>query len=175
MKISSGRAQWSVMGRTAICFLAVGCAHSTSADDGEPGVSHKTEAKTEAKTGAKTGAKSGAKTGERQTNGARTDSAPVVPRRVRSSDRDGAPELATSPAGLLQPKAIDGIQDALVSRGLLSGAEKSGTLDEKTKQAIRELQRRNGLPATGLPDDATIRRLDLDPARVFVVSDGGRK
>lgn len=141
-----------------------GCAHSTSAKDGDTTAADKR--------GDKAGDKDGDKTKRERRAESAHDGGAI---RERSSAREGAPVLATSPAGLLKPTAVGDIQDALASRGLLDSADKSGTLDAKTKAALRELQRRHGLPATGMPDDATVRTLNLDPGKVFVVSDEHQK
>ena len=93
-----------------------------------------------------------------------------LPDRVRSSAEPGAPMLATSPAGTLRPEALREIQRRLTSRGLLAGEHKAGALDEATRNALRDLQRDSDLPATGVPDDATVRKLGLDPAHVFVAA-----
>jgi len=86
---------------------------------------------------------------------------------VTSGTRADAPPLATSPAGLLKPDAIEAIQEKLASRGELSEKRESGTLDAPTRAALREFQRKNNLPATGMPDDLTVQKLGLDPGRVF--------
>jgi hypothetical protein len=75
--------------------------------------------------------------------------------------------LATSPASLLQPGAAAALQDKLIGRGLLDQNDRSQELDGKTQKALRDFQRDQGLPATGTPDDLTVRKLGLDPARVF--------
>jgi hypothetical protein len=75
---------------------------------------------------------------------------------------NGAP-LATSPAGLLKPEAVKELQGKLVSHGQLAEADQSGKLDGPTHQALRDFQRANNLPATGMPDDLTIQKLGLKP------------
>jgi hypothetical protein len=79
---------------------------------------------------------------------------------IRSEN--GAP-LATSPAGLLKPEAVKAVQQKLASHGRLAEADESGKLDGPTRQALREFQRANNLPATGVPDDLTIQKLGLKP------------
>ena len=39
--------------------------------------------------------------------------------------------------------------------------------DGDTQAALRRFQRERGLPSTGIPDDATVRKLGLDPRDVF--------
>ncbi len=84
-----------------------------------------------------------------------------------TATRTGAPPLATSPAGLLKADAVEAIQEKLASRGDLSDKRESGKLDPPTREALREFQRKNNLPATGMPDDLTVQKLGLDPGRVF--------
>jgi peptidoglycan hydrolase-like protein with peptidoglycan-binding domain len=87
---------------------------------------------------------------------------------------EAALPLATSPAGLLKPGAVQSIQKALADRGYLSSREQSreqsGELDSATRKALRSFQEENHLPATGTPDDGTIRKLGLDAADVFKTS-----
>lgn len=84
-----------------------------------------------------------------------------------SHPRADAPPLATSPAGLLKPEAVAAIQEKLVSRGRLAKSEESGKLDQPTHAALRTFQGENNLPATGMPDDLTIKKLGLRPDQVF--------
>ena len=68
--------------------------------------------------------------------------------------------VSTSPAGLLLPGADDKIRDKLASAGF--------TADGKsTKDALRRFQRANDLPATGIPDHETVKKLGLDPDQIF--------
>lgn len=83
------------------------------------------------------------------------------------SDEDEPPPLATSAAGLLQPRAAEALQDKLIARGYLEGTARSGKLDGKTQRALREFQREQGLPATGTPDDLTVEKLGLSPNDLF--------
>lgn len=78
--------------------------------------------------------------------------------------------LATSPAGLLKPGAAKSIQKALADRGYLSPDKQSGDLDSSTQKALRSFQEENHLPATGTPDDRTVRELGLNGADVFKAS-----
>jgi hypothetical protein len=65
---------------------------------------------------------------------------------------EGLP-LATSPAGLLKPHAIEDIQDRLETKGALPPDQRSGQLDGPTREALRKFQKDAGLPATGAPDE----------------------
>jgi peptidoglycan hydrolase-like protein with peptidoglycan-binding domain len=86
---------------------------------------------------------------------------------LKSDARAGAPPLATSPVGLLKPEAVEAIQGKLASRGDLAKDDRSGKLDDPTRKALRAFQRANNLPATGMPDDLTVKKLGLDPGEVF--------
>ncbi len=80
---------------------------------------------------------------------------------AKQHEKETAPPLAASPAGLLQPGAVKRIQAELVRRDYLPEGERSGTLDGATQKALRKFQRDQGLPATGSPDDLTLRKLGL--------------
>ena len=106
----------------------------------------------------------------------RAERAPVAPRstprgEARKDEKnvddaknaeDRPPPLATSPAGLLEPGAVKRIQERLHERGFLTGDARSGKLDGRTREALRELQKKHKLPATGTPDDLTMQKLGLD-------------
>jgi hypothetical protein len=75
--------------------------------------------------------------------------------------------IATAPEGLLKPGAEDEIRDKLVAGGFMerdSGGVHGGLL---------RFQRENDLPATGDPDEATLRKLGLDPGKLRRKSSGG--
>lgn len=80
--------------------------------------------------------------------------------------REGAPPLATSPAGLMKPNAVEKIQEKLAKDGHLQKHDK-GKLDQATREALRGFQREHNLPATGLPDDVTVQKLGLGPDELF--------
>lgn len=75
--------------------------------------------------------------------------------------------LATGPEGLMTEGSVEKIQDQLRERNLLKGDASSGRWDEPTRTAMREFQRDNGLPATGMPDDVSVGKLGLKPGDVF--------
>lgn len=77
------------------------------------------------------------------------------------------PPLATSPAGLLEPGAVKRIQEQLHDQGFLPKEARSGRLDGPTRKALRELQSKHNLPATGTPDDVTLQKLGLDAKELF--------
>lgn len=89
--------------------------------------------------------------------------------------RDGAPPLATTPAGLLKPHAVERIQEKLASSGRLPEEHETGTLDGPTRRALREFQHSNNLPATGMPDDVTIQKLGLGTQEIFRASEDAVK
>jgi peptidoglycan hydrolase-like protein with peptidoglycan-binding domain len=75
------------------------------------------------------------------------------------------PEVAASPRNILEAGSVTKIQEALNSKGF--GVEKNGKLDSPTKEAIASFQKKEKIAATGLPDQLTLRRLDLDPKEIF--------
>jgi len=80
----------------------------------------------------------------------------------------GRPPLAASPGGLLVPGAVERIQEGLAARGYLDlRAAKRGEIDDATASAIRKVQSDQGIARTGFPDHETVRRLGLDPDRLF--------
>ena len=92
--------------------------------------------------------------------------------RVDGSTGNGKVPIATSPTGLLKAHAVEDIQERLKSKGHLSADDASGKLDGPTREALRAFQRDAGLPATGVPDDATVQKLGLRPSEIFRASNG---
>lgn len=131
----------------ALCLGAAdfGCGHTHTASD----------------TGAKTAAPEPA--ADKPAARHRDISAEAPGKTIRS---ENGPPLATSPAGLLRPEAVKKLQEKLVSHGQLAEADQSGKLDGPTHKALREFQRANNMPATGMPDDLTIQKLGLKPAEL---------
>jgi hypothetical protein len=74
--------------------------------------------------------------------------------------------ISTSPGALLKPGAAKLIQEKLSQDGDLEG-EASADLDGPARAALAKFQRRHDLPATGIPDDATVRKLGLAPETIF--------
>jgi hypothetical protein len=68
--------------------------------------------------------------------------------------------VSTSPAGLLAPGADDKIRDKLAAAGYAAEGK-------STKEALRRFQKANDLPATGMPDNETVKKLGLDPSEIF--------
>jgi peptidoglycan hydrolase-like protein with peptidoglycan-binding domain len=80
----------------------------------------------------------------------------------------------SSPASLLAPGAARDIQEKLAKTGDLE-SEPSGELDGPTRAALARFQRAHDLPATGLPDGATVEKLGLKPADVFKKTGAGEQ
>lgn len=87
--------------------------------------------------------------------------------RLTSDSRENAPVLSTAPGGQLKPHAVEGIQQKLKANGKLSKEYAPGKMDQPTRDALREFQRENNLPATGMPDDVTIQKLGLGTTDIF--------
>ena len=106
-------------------------------------------------------------TGRREVS--RPDEQASVPKRQRAAPSSDI-EIASTPAALLKPGGARAIQDRLVHSGDLTG-EPSGELDGATHAALARFQRAHDLPATGVPDDATVKKLGLDVRKVFRTGD----
>jgi uncharacterized iron-regulated membrane protein len=102
------------------------------------------------------GAQASAAQGRRAPSGSRAS----VPR------SDNGTPVPREPEKVLAPGQLERVQGQLASRGLLE-AHQRGTLDEPTRRALRRLQHDSNLPETGLPDHETVRKLGLDPDKVF--------
>lgn len=68
-------------------------------------------------------------------------------------------------ADILPPWAIEDVQQALKSRGYK--LDVSARYDRETEDAVRAFQREQELAATGMPDAATLRKLELDPLAIY--------
>jgi hypothetical protein len=83
----------------------------------------------------------------------------------RQSGGDHSVPLATAPGGLLAPGAEEKIRKRLAAEGCLDdGAKDSGGA---LSEGLRRCQKNHDLPATGMPDDATIKALGLNPDQIF--------
>jgi hypothetical protein len=78
------------------------------------------------------------------------------------------PAVAASSGPELQPGAVQMIQQRLESNGALRTEQASGEMDAVTRAALARFQEANHLPPSGALDDATVRRLGLDPRRILV-------
>jgi peptidoglycan hydrolase-like protein with peptidoglycan-binding domain len=72
--------------------------------------------------------------------------------------------LSDSPSDTFKPGCIREIQNALRKNGF--DAPTSDHLDAVTRRQIAHYQRGQSLPDTGYPDDATLKKLGLDPAKL---------
>jgi hypothetical protein len=89
------------------------------------------------------------------------------PAKPRAPEPPGTPPLFASPDAALVPDGAEKIQEKLVSGGDLEESEASGHLNDATKRALAAFQKKHNVPATGIPDDTTVRKLGLDPATIF--------
>ena len=78
--------------------------------------------------------------------------------------------VRTTPGGMLDPQSMKQIQGKLSAKGFK--VAESGQLDEATEAALRKFQAHEQIASTGLPDFDTLRRLGLDPKKVYL---GGTK
>ena len=70
--------------------------------------------------------------------------------------------LAKAPEGLLTPGAEQKIHDKLSAGGFMKE-----DANDSTEAALRRFQAAHDLPATGVPDHETVRRLGLNPDDLF--------
>jgi hypothetical protein len=128
-----------------VVALAGGCAHSKVTDDGTSKETKKEEAKeTKPRVAPERRAKQGSE--------------------LHPGDRAATP-VATAPAGLLVPGADEKIRERLVAGGFLPRDAKSS--DAAMREGLKRFQRAKDLPATGVPDHETVKRLGLDPDQTF--------
>ena len=130
--------------------VAGGCAHTKTTDEGRP----EKEDKNAKPAGAET-----------QKPHAGAGRAQVDASRGRRGGADQSVPLATAPGGLLAPGAEEEIREQLAAEGCLDDDAKrsGGALSE----GLSRCQSAHDLPATGMPDDATIKALGLDPDQIF--------
>jgi peptidoglycan hydrolase-like protein with peptidoglycan-binding domain len=74
--------------------------------------------------------------------------------------------VRTTPGGMLDDKSVKELQGKLDGKGYKTGD--SGKLDEETQAALRKFQKSEHIAATGLPDFDTLRRLGLDPKKIYL-------
>jgi hypothetical protein len=154
------RARWILVG-IGIAIGLGGCGHTRSVGD--------TAAKTDDAAKQEANAKEDSRRPRAATGPKRSARPPAEP----APSQEGELPIATAPAALLKPEGAKQIQAKLVARGYLDKDQTSDTLDDRTRHALREFQRESGLPATGLPDDATVTKLGLDPGRTFRSAESG--
>jgi peptidoglycan hydrolase-like protein with peptidoglycan-binding domain len=130
-----------------LCVLGLsGCFHTT-----KPGLPKQEQAEKK-----KPAAKKG--TGRAQPAAREEETAAAPP------SSSGVP-LSTSPGGLLTDDGLAAVQEKLVDEGHLERT--TGAFDERTRSALKDFQKKNGLAATGAPDLATVRQLGLEPEGIF--------
>ena len=125
--------------------LACGCGHAKSTDKGTSEAPPQEEAK-QAKPRA-------ASEGHAKQHGD-----------AHAGKRDDVP-VSTTPGGLLAPGAEDKIRERLAADGFLPGDGKSS--EAAQREGLKRFQRAKDLPATGVPDHETVKRLGLDPNQIF--------
>jgi hypothetical protein len=131
--------------------LGGACAHTKTTDDG-------TEKEKQAKEE------------EQQPERARTEPKAKPPAgdgkgsELHPGKQDAVP-VATAPDVLLKPGADDKIRERLKVGGYVDRDDKesAGAL----RQGIRRFQKEHDLPATGVADHETVKRLGLDPNQIF--------
>ncbi|MCA1665198.1 MAG: peptidoglycan-binding protein [Myxococcales bacterium] len=74
--------------------------------------------------------------------------------------------VRTTPGGMLDPQSMKQIQAKLSARGFKTS--ESGQLDQQTEAALRQFQKHEQMASTGLPDFDTLRRLGLDPKKLYL-------
>ena len=138
--------RWQVL----LVALALGgaCAHAKTTDDGTEKAAAK-ETKADDPNPKERKARAGGKKKGGELHPGNPDAVPV----------------ATAPEALLAPGADEQIRERLIAGGYLAaGADKSSG---DTRGAIRKFQKAQDLPATGVPDAETVKRLGLDPDKAF--------
>lgn len=83
------------------------------------------------------------------------------PRPASTGEQRKAIPVAARPEGLLKPGAEQKIRNKLSEGGLIEEGKTS------TEAVLRRFQASHDLPATGMPDHETIRKLGLNPDDVF--------
>jgi Putative peptidoglycan binding domain len=75
--------------------------------------------------------------------------------------------LSSTPQGLMHDGAEKVIQERLREKGLLKAEQCTGQIDAATRDALREFQKSEGLPTTGLPSYETVDHLGLKLDSIF--------
>ena len=137
--------------RVFLVALALGgaCAHAKTTDDGtEKAAETETKENEQQAPKPSAGGKAGGKKGAE----------------LHPGNPDAVP-VATAPDALLVPGAEREIRERLIAGGYLAAdADKS---NGATRAAVRKFQKAQDLPATGVPDAETVKRLGLDPDKTF--------
>jgi peptidoglycan hydrolase-like protein with peptidoglycan-binding domain len=115
----------------------VGCAHAKTTEPAEPEAAEKPSSTARAP---------------------RTGKLRVAP----TGEQPKTTPLAQAPEGLLKPGAEQKIHDKLSAGGFVKE-----DANDSTEAALRRFQAAHDLPATGVPDHETVRRLGLNPDDLF--------
>lgn len=91
--------------------------------------------------------------------------APTKPDHEVSAET-GVP-VASTPQGLLHDGGEKKIQERLHAKGLLRAEDCTGRFDPATRDALREFQKHEGLPTTGLVSYETVEHLGLKLDTIF--------
>ncbi len=75
--------------------------------------------------------------------------------------------VSSTPKGLMHDGAQKKIQERLRARQLLAADQCTGDFNVQTRDALRAFQKREGLPATGLPSYETVEQLGLELDTIF--------
>jgi hypothetical protein len=124
--------------------VAAGCAHTKTTDEG-------------------TAQKGEGEKKEPQAEEAKPRPSSQKPHKPAPSGDPNEVPVATGPEALLTPGADHEIRQRLVAGGFLA----RDASDAATREGIRRFQRAQDLPATGVPDAETVKRLGLDPDKTF--------
>jgi hypothetical protein len=85
---------------------------------------------------------------------------PIPGQRGTIPERFERPQAGGQERMVVSPDHIKSAQEALTARGHNPGPV-SGRMDEKTQQALRDFQKANNLPATGVLDEKTAEKLGV--------------
>jgi hypothetical protein len=94
-----------------------------------------------------------------------------APRPKKAQARNEHELVSPRPDDLLAPGAEAEIRDKLKAAGFLGASEAKVSLTE----GLRRFQAARDLPATGVPDHETVRKLGLDPDTAFRKAEGAAK
>lgn len=143
----------------AALLFATGCSHSRSVAKNDSDMREATSARSEQR---------------------RESTSPHAEHKAKTRDADGVERdeqgrreipVATSANGLLKPGAEKQIEQRLADEGFLHRKDEGETggprATASTTEALRRFQEKHDLPATGMPDQETVRKLGLDPDAMF--------
>jgi len=142
-------------GRRWILYVSLvlggACAHTKTTDDG-------TEKQTQTKEAKQ----------EEQPKRAQKQTKPLAGDEKGSELHPGKPDavpVATGPAALLKPGAEEKMRERLTAGGYFDQDKKES--GAAMRRGIRRFQKEHDLPATGVVDHETVKRLGLAPDQIF--------